>query len=117
VESSLKATELQFSLGLSIKEDGYIIDVLADSPADKAGISPGMKLMAVNGRRWTPELVRSATKATASGDSLELLVMNADYFKTCKLDYHEGEKYPVLTRDETKTDLLSDILKPLTPAP
>lgn len=117
IESSTKATDLQFSLGLIVKEDGYILDVLADSPADKAGISPGMKLMAVNGRRWTPELVRSATKATANGESLELLVMNADYFKTCKLDYHQGEKYPMLARDETKADLLSEILKPLTPAP
>ncbi len=117
IESSSKATDLQFSLGLTVKEDGYILDVLSDSPADKAGIGPAMKLRAVNGRRWTPELLRSAIKATASGESLQLLVENADYFKTCNLDYHDGEKYPVLTRDEAKPDLLSEILKPLTPAP
>jgi predicted metalloprotease with PDZ domain len=117
IETSTKTTDLQFSLGLTIKEDGYILDVVADSPADKAGISPAMKLMAVNGRRWTPELLRAATKVTAVGQPVQLLVDNADYFKTCNLDYHDGEKYPVLTRNETKPDLLSGILKPLTPTP
>jgi len=116
-ESSTKSTDLQFSLGLIVKEDGYILDVVADSPADKAGISPAMKLVAVNGRRWTPELLRTAIKVSASGEPVELLVENADFFKTCNLDYHGGEKYPVLARDETKPDLLSEILKSLTPAP
>jgi predicted metalloprotease with PDZ domain len=91
--------------------------VIPESAADKAGISPAMKLVAVNGRRFTPELLHAAIKATAKGEALELLVENADFFKTCKLDYHEGEKFPVLTRDETKPDLLSEIVKPLSPAP
>ena len=43
---------------------------------------------------------------------LELLVENTDYYKTFKLDYHGGEKYPHLVRDESKPDLLSDIIKP-----
>ena len=47
----------------------------------------------------------------------ELLVENEEYFKTCALDYHGGEKYPQLDRDPAKPDLLSDILKPRTPAP
>ena len=29
-----------------------------------------------------------------------------------KLDYHGGEKFPHLVRDESKPDLLSDIIKP-----
>jgi hypothetical protein len=40
-----------------------------------------------------------------------------DYFKTGKLDYHDGEKYPLLERDASKPDLLSEILKPRTQAP
>ena len=46
---------------------------------------------------------------------IELLVENVEYFKTCKLDYHEGEKYPQLERDLTKPDLLTQILKSLAP--
>jgi hypothetical protein len=48
---------------------------------------------------------------------VELLVENEDYFKTCKVDYHEGEKYAQLERDPAKPDLLGEILKPLTPEP
>ena len=42
---------------------------------------------------------------------------NEDYFKTCVLDYHEGEKYPHLERIKSKPDILTEILKPLTPPP
>jgi hypothetical protein len=38
-----------------------------------------------------------------------LLVENTDYYKTFKLDYHGGERYPHLVRDEAKPDLLTDI--------
>ena len=74
-----------------------------------------MKLVAVNGRKWTASNLRAAVKAskTQSGP-IELLIENSDYFTTLKLDYHDGEKYPDLERDESKPDLLATILKPLT---
>ena len=46
-----------------------------------------------------------------SSEPLALLVENADYYETFKLNYHDGEKYPHLVRDETKPDLLSQIIK------
>ena len=99
-------------------DDGYITDVIPGSPADKAGLGAAMKLVAVNGRRWTPEILRAAVKSAATNTApVELLVENADYFKTCQLDYHEGEKYPQLERDPAKKDLLGEILKPMTPEP
>jgi len=71
-----------------------------------------MKLVAVNGRRFSPEILRDAVKATKTSNSpIELLVENTDYYKTYKIDYHGGEKYPHLVRDESKPDLLTDILK------
>jgi predicted metalloprotease with PDZ domain len=117
-ETAKKYTDLTFSLGLTIREDGRIIDVIPRSPADRAGIGPAMKLVAVNGRRWSPEFLRSALKAgTTNLAPIELLVENHDFFKTCAVDYHQGEKYPQLERDTDQPDLLADILKPLTPAP
>ena len=117
-EAADKLTDLSFSLGLKVKESGAIQDVIPESPADKAGVAATMKLVAVNGRRWTPEILRTAVKTAKTNSApLELLVENEDYFKTCKLDYHDGERYPRLERDATKPDLLTEILKPLTPAP
>ncbi len=117
-ETAEKFTDLSFSIGLQIKEDGAVLDVVPGSPADKAGVGAAMKLVAVNGRHWKPELLRSAVKfAKTNAAPIELLVENDEFFKTCKVDYHDGERYPRLERDATKPDLLAEILKPLTPAP
>ena len=100
------------AFGLLLNEDGTISDITEGLPAAKAGIGPGMKLVAVNGRRFSPEILRDAVKATKKGNApLDLLVENTDYYKTYKIDYHGGEKYPHLVRDDSKPDLLSEILK------
>jgi len=100
------------AFGLLLNEDGTISDLTEGLPAAKAGIGPGMKLVAVNGRRFSPEILRDAVKATKNGNApLDLLVENTDYYKTYKIDYHGGEKYPHLVRDDSKPDLLSEILK------
>jgi predicted metalloprotease with PDZ domain len=82
-------------------------------PAAVAGIGPGMKLVAVNSRQYTPEVLRDALKAGKNGTApLELLIENTDYYKTYKIDYHGGERYPHLVRDDSKPDLLTEIYKP-----
>src|ERR1700756_320615 len=101
-----------FSIGLNLRDDGGIADTIEGDVAAKSGIGPGMKVVAVNGRRFTSEILRDAIKAAKnSATPIELLVENADYYRTYKLDYHGGEMYPHLVRDESKPDLLSDILK------
>ena len=99
-------------LGLVLNDDGNIVDTIEGMPTAKAGIGPGMKLVAVNGRRFSAEVLRDAVKATKnSSATLELLVENTDYFRTFKIDYHGGEQYPHLVRDDSKPDLLTEILK------
>ena len=110
-ETTKKFTDLSFSIGLSLKEDGAIQDVIPGSPADRAGVGPGMKLLAVNTRRWKPELIRTAVKEAKDGAPIELLVENGDAFKTCRLDYRDGERYPHLERDTAKPDLLTQIIQ------
>jgi predicted metalloprotease with PDZ domain len=101
-----------YTVGLKLREDGGVIDTIEGMMAAQAGMGPGMKIVAVNGRRFSGDVLHDAIKAAKGGtDPIELLVENTDYFKTFKLNYHEGEKYPRLVRDESKPDLLSDILK------
>ena len=101
-----------FALGLNLNNEGNISDTIEGEVAAKAGIGPGMKVVAVNGRRFSPEVLRDAIKSSKSTrDTIDLLVENTDYYKTYKLDYHDGEKYPHLVRDDSKTDLLGEILK------
>ena len=113
-----RTTELEYhtinaaySIGLLLKEDGEVVDTIEGMDAARAGIGPGMKLLAVNGRRFAPNVFRDALRAGKnSSQPLELLVENTDYFRTFKLDYHGGEKYPHLVRDESQPDMLSDII-------
>jgi predicted metalloprotease with PDZ domain len=114
MEHVRKAVDARFSIGLALDDKGGIQDVIYDSPAWKAGIAPGTTLVAVNGRKFDPDLLRDALKAgKGNGPSLELLVLNGDYYKTFILNYHDGEKYAHLVRDESKPDVLSEIIKPV----
>lgn len=113
-ESIHREINAEYSIGLLLKDDGTIVDTVENMMAAKAGIGPGMKIIAVNGRRFTPGIFRIAlSEGVNSSDPLELLVENTDYFTTYKLDYHGGEKYPHLVRDDSKPDVLGEIIKSL----
>jgi predicted metalloprotease with PDZ domain len=112
-EASDKAVSATFSLGLSVRKDGTIIDAVEGMPAAAAGIGPGMKLIAVNGRAFSGDVLRDALRdGKSSSQPLELLVENTGYFKTFTIDYHGGEKYPHLVQIESKPDVLQEIIKP-----
>ncbi len=111
-ETASHSVDVAYSIGLNLREDGIISDTIEGMPAALAGIGPGMKLIAVNDRKYSPDVLRDAIKAGKGGTApLELLVENTDYYKTYKLDYHGGERYPHLVRDESKPDLLTEIYK------
>ncbi|HKS72771.1 MAG TPA: hypothetical protein VJQ82_06200 [Terriglobales bacterium] len=112
-EDKNKTVNAAYSIGLTLDDEGKIVDTIEGMPAATAGIGPGMKVVAVNGRRFTADVLRDELHGgKSSSQPLQLLVENTDYFKTYNLDYHGGEKYPHLVRDESKPDLLSGILKP-----
>jgi predicted metalloprotease with PDZ domain len=101
-----------YSLGLHAGKSGTVSDVLKGGVADKAGIGPGMKIIAVNGRAYTPDVLKAAIHdAKDSGPAVELIVENTGFFKVIRLDYHGGERYPQLERVSSVPDRLDDILK------
>jgi len=107
-----RSVNAHYSVGLVAGSDGAIQDTVEGMVAAKAGIGPGMKIVAVNGRRFSPEVWRDAMQAAKTSPSpIELIVENTDYFRVVKLDYHGGEKYPHLVRDESKPDLLTEIYR------
>jgi predicted metalloprotease with PDZ domain len=112
-ETIQKVTNLTYSIGLKVREDGTISDVAVGGPAQKAGVAPATKLIAVNNRQFTPVVLREAIAKTASGGSVELLVKSGEYFETHRIEYHDGERYPHLERDPAAPDLLSAIVAPM----
>lgn len=112
VESAKKRTDMSYSIGLKVNNDGTIADVQYGGPAQKAGVTPSVKLIAVNNRQFTPTVLRDAVAATASDSKpIELLVKTGEYYEVHRIDYHGGERYPHLVRDPSTPDLLSEIIK------
>jgi predicted metalloprotease with PDZ domain len=114
-DAQSESVNFWFSLGLSVNSGGTLTDVLKGGPADKAGLGPGIRLVAVNGRSFTPALLRTGVNDAkgVDGPAIELIVENSGYFKLLKLDYHGGERYPMLERVAGAPDTLDDILQPL----
>jgi predicted metalloprotease with PDZ domain len=107
-----KGVDAEDSIGLLLEENGQIIDTIEGMPAAKAGIGPGMKVAAVNGRRFSPDIFEDALRTSKTSSApFDLLIENTEYYKTYQLDYHDGAKYPHLVRDESKPDVLSEIIK------
>ena len=101
----------QWSIGLNLDKDALITDVFEDRLAAKAGIGPGMTLIAVNGKRFTPDVLDQAmVEAHVSHDPIDLLVVSDDYFRTVPVPYHDGPRYPHVVRTEGAEDTLSAVL-------
>ena len=114
MEEERKLIDLAYSIGLKVKEDGTIVDVALGRPAQKAGIAPASKLIAVNNRQFKATILREAVQKTAtSTEPLELLTKVGEFYEVHRIDYHGGERYPHLERDTAKPDLLSTIIAPL----
>ena len=116
-EELRKGVDAEDSVGLTLEENGTVVDAIMGMAAANAGVGPGMKIVGVNSRKFSPQVFRDALHATKSGAPLELLMENVEFYKTVKLDYHDGERYPHLVRDSGKPDMLADIIKPQTAQP
>ncbi|HUZ95172.1 MAG TPA: hypothetical protein VMU57_09695 [Edaphobacter sp.] len=107
--------DVWYSLGLRIKNDGTIYDVLWGGPADNAKLSPGQKILAVDGRIFSPEALKVAIQQAKGNTTPIHLILQTDQFVSlANIDYHGGERYPSLQRVEGTPDYLDDITKPLT---
>ena len=111
-EKARKYTTEWYSIGVDLNSKGKITDTVKGMAAENAGIAPGMTVVAVNGREYSADVLRAAIKAAkGTSDPIEVLIENGEFYKTYKVDYHDGLKYPHLERDAGKPDLLSDILR------
>lgn len=105
--------DLSLSLGVWVDRDGTVQDVVTGSPAFDAGLAPGVRLTAINSRPWTAGAARDAIVAAEQASAmLELTVASGDSVQTLRVNYHDGLRYPHLTRDPFRPDLLSQVLAP-----
>jgi predicted metalloprotease with PDZ domain len=112
-ESFSQETDLSTSIGLIIDQDGTIADIAPDSAAGRAGLAPALKLMGINHRVYSADLLREAiVDAETKQQPIDILTLEDGYYAEFSVDYHDGLRSPHLTRIAGKPDLLTRILQP-----
>jgi len=107
---------LSLSLGVWVKPDGVVADVVHGSPAFLAGVAPGMRLLAIDGRKWSMNAARATIVTAERGTQpIELIVESTDIVRVLHVDYHGGLRNPHLVSNPGVPDLLSQIIAPRLP--
>lgn len=113
VESLRKAASFTFSLGFTVDEDNTLADVQYGSPAFKAGLTVGTKLVALNGEHYANDDLKAAIRwAEKDKAPLQLLVEENKHYRTVSIDYHGGLRYPHLEPTPGGPRSLDQILAP-----
>jgi predicted metalloprotease with PDZ domain len=99
------------SIGIDLQKDGTISEVFPGTPAYDAGLGPSMKVVAVDGTAYSPEVL-SASIAHPRGGKISLVVRNFDTVETREIQYAGGLRYPHLERIPGTHDYLTEILAP-----
>ncbi|UPG86707.1 M61 family peptidase [Luteibacter aegosomatis] len=112
-EKTRKAVSLAYSLGVVVTDKGDIQDAQWDGVAAKAGLVPGVTIVAVNGKDFSTKGLKDAITDAKNGTApIDFLVKDVDDYRHIAVDYHGGLRYPHLVRGEGK-DLIGLIAKPL----
>jgi predicted metalloprotease with PDZ domain len=106
-----KTTEREWSIGLRLNKDAKIIDTIDDRAAARAGAGPGMTVVAVNGKKFTAEVLDAAiVEAQTTRRPIELLVENDDFYRTLPVEYFDGPRFPHFVRIDGRPDTLTQVV-------
>jgi predicted metalloprotease with PDZ domain len=106
--------DFQYSLAMKIKADGVISDVLMGEVAYQAGFGPGMKILAVNNQPFAKVTLQQAIDAAKTTTTpIDFKVDNTGEISDLRLDYHGGQRHPVLERVPNTPDRIAKILQPM----
>ena len=110
-ESSRKVTDLTYSLGLTANREGRLTSVRWNGPAFEQGLAIGNQIVAVNGTAFDGDRLRAAVRG-GGARPIELLVKRGDQFRTVRIAYTGGLRYPHLERIPGAPARLDQFLAP-----
>ena len=106
-----------YSLGMRSNAEGLITDIRWDGVADRAHLAQGDRILGIDGEVASPDVLKQALKKARNDTTpIHLIVQAGSILNMVDLDYHDGERYPMLQRDDAKPALLDEITRPLSPA-
>ena len=97
-DAAAKRTDLSHSIGLSVGDDAVVSKVMWQGPAFAAGLTVGTTIVAVDGDAFGGEALKRAVTAAKAGVPLELIVKSGDRFRTVRIAWRGGLRYPHLQR-------------------
>ena len=108
------------SLGFSVGSrrggggaSGALGGVAWNSPAFKAGVTPDMQIVSVDGKAYTGKVLTDAiVAAQKSRQPIQLQFLKGEQYTTIAMPYYDGMRYPSLQRVDGTPDRLDDILAP-----
>jgi predicted metalloprotease with PDZ domain len=104
-----------FAYGANISPEGVVRDVREGSAAWRAGLTPGMRVVAVDSQQFSPDaLTYVINRAQHSSTPISLITSQTGWYRTLSLDYHDGIRFPHLERIPGTADILDDVAKPRT---
>ena len=110
-EERRQIIDLTYSLGMVMSKTGQLTDVLWDGPAYRTGLTIGTQIIAVDGTAFDADRLKRAIRdARKTGAAIELLVKNGDRYRTVRIDYRDGLRYPRLERNASTPARLDQIL-------
>lgn len=100
--------DLSYSIGAVVDDDGSVDSVAWDSPAFRAGLAPGARILTVDGTPYSRGALRLATARSAAMIRLEI---SADgQHRVLEINYAGGLRYPRLERIAETPDRLTALL-------
>ncbi|RDS86163.1 M61 family metallopeptidase [Dyella psychrodurans] len=108
-EAEQGAADLDYSIGLQVDTHGRVQSVRWDSPAFRAGLSPGSQVTEVDGEPFSTRALIAAVQSSAS-KPLTLMADVGGAARTVVISYREGLRYPHLERISGTPDRLSALL-------
>ncbi|MGK6324385.1 peptidase M61 [Sphingomonas sp. DT-51] len=110
-EEEAGISDLSYSIGLGATTSGAVRSVAWNGPAFRAGLRPGMKILAVNDERYTGERLLSGVRSASS--RRVVLTVEQDGRRSDRTIHYAGTlSYPRLERIEGVPDTLATLLAP-----
>lgn len=102
-----------YAFGANLSSEGVVTDVREGSPAWRAGVAPGMRVLAVDGQQFSPDVFGYALRSSQhSNTPIVLITTQNSWYRTLSLDYHGGLRYPHLERVSGTADMFAAIAAP-----
>ena len=101
------------SIGMSFGADGTVTEIMAGGIGDRAGFAHGMKIIGLSNKTFSRQRLLDSLAQSVTNHKIEFLLADGEDLRTLVLDYSGGLRDLEVVRDDTRPDLLAEILKPV----